>query len=87
MPQRKTALKSLRVDRKKRLHNLKIKTELKKVLKKFLSLVSAKTLEEAKESFKQVTIKLDKAVSKGIIHKNTAARKKSRFSKKLAHKA
>lgn len=84
MPQRKTALKRLRVDRKKRFHNLKIKTELKKALKKFLSLVSAKKLEEAKESFKLAVIKLDKAVSKGIIHKNTAARKKSRFSKKLA---
>ncbi len=83
MPQRKTALKRLRVDRKKRLHNIKIKTELKKTIKKFLSLISAKKLEEAKENFKQVVIKLDKAVSRGIIHKNTAGRKKSRFSQKL----
>ena len=87
MPQRKTALKSLRVDKKKRLHNLKIKTELKKAIKKFLSLISAKKLEEAKQSFKEVIVKLDKAVHKGIVHKNTAARKKSRFSKKLAHTA
>lgn len=83
MPQRKAALKRLRVDKKKRLHNLKIKTELKKVIKKFLSLISVKNLAEAKENFKQVVVKLDKAVSRGIIHKNTAARKKSRFSKKL----
>lgn len=87
MPQRKTALKRLRVDRKKHLHNLKIKTSLKKILKKFLSLVSEKKLDEAKENFKQVVVSLDKAVSQGIIHKNTAARKKSRFSKKLVHKA
>lgn len=85
MPQRKTALKRLRVDRKKHLHNLKIKTGLKKTIKKFLALVSAKNIEEAKQSFKEVIIKLDKAVHKGIVHKNTAARKKSRFSKKLAH--
>jgi len=87
LPQRKTALKRLRVDRKKHLHNLKIKTSLKKILKKFLSLVSEKKLDEAKENFKQVVVSLDKAVSQGIIHKNTAARKKSRFSKKLVHKA
>jgi len=87
LPQRKTALKRLRVDRKKRLHNLRIKTELKKTIKKFLSLISAKKLEEAEENFKQVVIKLDKAVSRGIIHKNTASRKKSRFSQKLARKA
>ncbi len=85
MPQRKTALKRLRVDKKKHLHNLKIKIELKKITKKFLSLVSAKKLEEAKENFKQVVVKLDKAVSRGIVHKNTAARKKSRFSKRLAN--
>jgi small subunit ribosomal protein S20 len=87
LPQRKTAAKRLRVDRKKRLHNLKIKTELKKTIKKFLSLLLAKKLDEAKEIFKQVVVKLDKAVNKGIIHKNTAARKKSRFSKKLARTA
>ncbi len=87
MPQRKTALKRLRVDRKKHLHNLKIKTKLKKIIKQFLSLISAKKLDEAKEMFRQVVVKLDKAVSRGIIHKNTASRKKSRFSRKLAHKA
>lgn len=87
MPQRKTALKRLRVDRKKRLHNLKIKTELKKIIKKFKTLVLEKKLDEAKEIFKQVVVKLDKATAKGIIHKNTASRHKSRFSRKLAHKA
>lgn len=87
MPQRRTALKRLRVDKKKHLHNLKIKTELKKIIKNFRSLISAKKLDEAKEIFKKVVVKLDKAVNKGIIHKNTAARHKSRFSKKLAHKA
>ncbi len=85
MPQRKTALKRLRVDKKKHLHNLKIKSELKKIIKKFLSLVSAKKIDEAKENFKLVIKKLDKAVNQGIIHKNNAARKKSRFSKKLAN--
>lgn len=83
MPQRRTAIKRLRADKKRRLHNLKIKAELKKIIKKFLSLVSTKKLAEAKEAFQKVVIRLDKAVSKGIIHKNTAARRKSRFSKKL----
>ncbi|MDP2938579.1 MAG: 30S ribosomal protein S20 [Candidatus Omnitrophota bacterium] len=85
MPQRKSALKRLRVDRKKRLHNLKIKNELKKTIKNFQSLLLSKKLDEAKESFKQVASKLDKAVKSGIIHKNTSSRRKSRFSQKLAH--
>jgi len=83
LPQRRTALKRLRVDKKKHLRNLKLKTDLKNAIKKFLSLVSAKKGKEVKEFFPAIIAKLDRAAAKGIIHKNTAARKKSQFTRRL----
>lgn len=83
MPQRKCAQKRLRADKKRRLRNLKVKTDLKKSLKKFQSLLAAKSIPEAKKFLKELTSKLDKAANIGIIGKNTASRKKSRLSIKL----
>jgi len=83
MPQRRNAIKRLRVDKKRRIRNLRIKTDLKRTIKKFLSLISSGKKEEAKSVLKDVFSKLDKAAKKGIIHKNTARRKKSRLSLKL----
>jgi small subunit ribosomal protein S20 len=71
------------VDRKKRIHNLKLKTDLKKTIKKFLALIADKKTEEAKDFFPKLIAKIDRIASKGIIHKNTAARKKSQFSRQL----
>jgi len=69
------------------LRNLKIKQALKKTLKKFFGLLSAKNAEEAKKFIKQVFSQLDKAAKKKIIHPNTASRKKSRLMKRLAKAA
>lgn len=80
MPQRKTALKRLRVDKKRRLRNLKVKRDLKKTLKDFQSLLAAKNVEECKKALQTVSSTLDKAVHKNIISKNTASRKKSRLA-------
>ncbi|MDD5617998.1 MAG: 30S ribosomal protein S20 [Candidatus Omnitrophica bacterium] len=83
MPQRKCAVKRLRVDKKRRLRNIHIVGDLRKSLKTFQSLLAAKNIAEAKKSLLETISKLDKAVSKGIIKKNTANRKKSRLSLKL----
>ncbi|MDD5005083.1 MAG: 30S ribosomal protein S20 [Candidatus Omnitrophica bacterium] len=83
MPQRKCAAKRLRVDKKRRLRNIRIKEDLKKSLKKLQSLLAAKNIEEVKKALKEAISKLDKAVSKGLLSKNTASRKKSRLSIKL----
>jgi len=80
MPQRKCALKRLRVDKKRRLHNIKVKNDLKKTLKKLQSLLAAKNKEEAKKMFGTVVSQLDRAAKKGIISKNTASRKQSRLA-------
>ena len=84
MPQRRSGIKELRKNRTRHLHNLDIKTDLKKTIKKFLASVNENKLEEAKESLKTVYKKLDKAAKRNIIAKNTAARRKSRFSKAVA---
>jgi small subunit ribosomal protein S20 len=83
MPQRKCAVKSLRADKKRRLINIRLKNELKKALKNIQSLLAAKNAAEAKEAFKKVSSELDKAVSKGLLKKNQANRKKSRLAIRL----
>ncbi len=83
MPQRKCAQKSLRVDKKRIHHNLAIKSDLKKELKGLRALINQKKMDEAREKAKTVFAKLDRASTKGIIHKNTAARRKSKIALKL----
>lgn len=84
MANRRCAVKRLRVDKKRHLRNLRIKNELKKTVKKFQALLLAKNTSEAKTTLKKIYSLLDKAAKKRIIHPNTANRKKSRLSKKLA---
>jgi len=83
MPNRRAAVKRLRVDKKRRLRNLKIKNELKKTIKKFQALVSAKNVNEAKAILGKVYSLLDKAAKKRIIHPNTANRRKARLTRKV----
>ena len=83
MPRRRTSIKKTRVDKKRRLRNLKIKRELKKTIKKFQALLSLKNIEEAKAFLKKVYSQLDKAAKKRIIHPATAKRRKSRLAKRL----
>jgi small subunit ribosomal protein S20 len=83
MPQRRTAIKDLRKAHTKHLHNLQIKTDLKKTIKKFLVAATAKK-EESKDLLKEVYKKFDKAANRNVLHRKTAARRKSRFARTLA---
>lgn len=83
MPIQRAAFKSVRKDKKKRIRNLRITSELKSLHKKLDSFVTAKNLKEAKETLQLLISKIDKAASKGIIHNNTASRKISRLMKRL----
>ena len=87
MPQRKCAAKRLRADKKRKLHKLSLKSDLKKELKGFRALIIDEKITEAKEKIKNVFRKLDRAAAKGLLHKNTAARKKSNLALKLNKKA
>jgi len=80
LPQRKTGLKDLRKNKRRHLHNLQLKTNLRKTIKNFLKLVDQNKSKEAQTALKTVYKKIDKAVKKNLIKKNTASRRKSKFS-------
>lgn len=79
----KSAKKRIKVTEAKTLQNKMIKSALKTTIKKFESAVAANNAEEAKVAFNATVKALDMATSKGVIHQNMAARKKSRLSAKL----
>ena len=83
MPNIKSAKKRVGIIEKKTLRNNMIKSGYKSAVKKFEHAVEAGNLDEAKTLFIQATKKIDQACTKGVIVKNTAARKKSSLSKKL----
>ncbi len=85
MPQRRTAIKDLRKAHTKHLHNLQIKTDLKKTVKKFTAAASDKKA-DAQALLKEIYKKFDKAAKRNVMHKKTAARRKSRFARSLTAK-
>ena len=78
MPNIKSAKKRVKVIETKTLQNKMFKSALKTDLKKYEGDKAA-----AQETYKQAVKKIDQAVAHGILHKNNAARKKSRFTSML----
>jgi len=83
MPITKSAKKALRQNIKRRIHNLKKKREIKRLLKQASVLIEQKKTKQGQELLPQVYKKLDKAAKTGLIKKNKAARIKSRLTKKI----
>jgi small subunit ribosomal protein S20 len=83
MPNIKSAEKRAKQSEKRRLRNASQKSALRTAVKAAETAVANNDVEKAKEALLAATKKLDKAVSKGLIHKNAAARKKSRLAKKV----
>lgn len=77
----KSAKKRIKVIETKTLRNKMIKTKVKTYIKKLESAVAAGDKALAQERLVAATTEIDKAASKGIFHKNTAARKISRLAK------
>ncbi len=65
------------------MRNKAIKSALRTYLKKALSAIAEKDKERAQLAVREACKRLDKAVSKGVLHKNTASRQKSKLMKKL----
>ena len=80
----KSQLKRIKTNRVATERNKAIKSEFKTAIRKFREAADAGKADEAKEALKAASVKLDKAVSKGVIHKNQAANKKSAMAKKAA---
>ena len=83
LPNTKSAIKRNRVEKRKTLRNKMVVSAMKTVCKNAVHVVEEKDKENSKKAISEAASKLDKAVAKGIIHKNKAARKKSRLMLKL----
>ena len=83
MPNIKSAIKRVSVIEKKTLRNNMIKSGYRTAVKKFEEAVSEGDKAKAETLFSEATKKIDQACTKGVIVKNTAARKKSNLAKKL----
>jgi small subunit ribosomal protein S20 len=79
----KSAKKSIRVIRERRSRNRSVNSDLKTSIAKAEKLILSKELEPAQEAVNNATVALDKAVKKGVIHSNNAARRKSGLMKKF----
>lgn len=79
----KSAQKRIKVTETKTLRNRMIKSALKTAIKKFEVAVAAGNAEDAKVAFAGAAKALDMSTSKGVVHKNSAGRKKSRLYAKL----
>ena len=81
---RRQSLKAQRKDKKRHQRNIKIKSGLKKTLKKLQGFISEKKLEEARKILKETVSQLARAAKKKVVNPNTAKRKISRLSKKVS---
>ena len=80
----KSQIKRNRQNEKRRLRNKAVKSSLKTAIRKFKEASAAGDAESATALMRDASRKLDKAVSKGVIHKNQAANRKSAIAKHLA---
>ena len=83
MPNIKSAKKRVAVIEKKTSQNKMIKSSVKTAIKKFNAALAAGDAETAEKLLPETVSAIDSAASKGIIHKNNAANKKSALAKKL----
>ena len=79
----KSALKANRQNIKRREHNREMRSKLRSALKAIRASLDAKDLTAAKAALSQTVSIVDKMASKGIIHRNTAGRYKSRLASGL----
>ncbi|MCR8659193.1 30S ribosomal protein S20 [Paenibacillus endoradicis] len=83
MPNIKSAIKRVKTNEKRRALNASQRSALRSAVKVADVAIAGTDVEVAKSALINASKKLDKAVTKGLIHKNAAARKKSRLAKKL----
>ncbi|HNV13111.1 MAG: 30S ribosomal protein S20 [Actinomycetales bacterium] len=80
----KSQLKRIKTNEKRTERNKAVKSELRTWIRKFRDAAASGDAEAAKSALQAASRKLDKAVSKGVIHANQAANKKSSMARKVA---
>lgn len=83
MAHRSSAFKHIRADKRKRDVSFRRKSAVRTIVKKTKVAIESGNVEEAESLFRRATSSLDRAVSKGVIKKGTANRRKSRLAKSL----
>jgi small subunit ribosomal protein S20 len=83
----KSQVKRNKQNEKARLRNKAVKSELKTLIRRFREAADSGNVEETNEALRLASKKLDKAASKGVIHKNQAANRKSAIAKRAAELA
>lgn len=82
VPNIKSAIKRVELARKRTLRNAPVKSALRTSIRKCREAIAAGQVDDAKVVLTGTLRTIDKAVSKGILHKNAAARRKSRLTKR-----
>ncbi len=80
----KSQLKRIKTNRSATERNKAVKSEVRTAIRTFRAAAESGDAAQAQEALKVASTKLDKAVSKGVIHSNQAANKKSSMAKKVA---
>ena len=80
----KSKIKRIGTNEKARQRNVAVRSELKTHVRKVREAAAAGDKDAAVKELNIASVKLDKAVSKGVIHKNQAANRKSKLAKKVA---
>ncbi|GAA1354226.1 30S ribosomal protein S20 [Streptomyces beijiangensis] len=80
----KSQIKRNKTNEKARLRNKAVKSSLKTAIRKARESAAAGDVEKATVAAREASKALDKAVSKGVVHKNAAANKKSAIAKRVA---
>ncbi len=84
MANTKSAIREIRVAERRRIRNKAYRSSAKTKISKAEKLIFSGDVEKGKEAARAAISTLDKAAAKGIIHRNNAARRKSRLMKKLS---
>lgn len=83
MPNIKSAAKRVEIARVRTIRNARIKSTVKTAIRRYEEALSANNKDQAQTTLRKACVVLDKAVTKGVLHKNAAARKKSRLTKRF----
>ena len=83
MPNIKSSIRSVKTDAERRARNFPIRTSVRSAARRLVEQVESGNAEEAKALLVNASSVIDKAARKGVIHKNAAARKKSRLAKQI----
>lgn len=83
MPNIKSAKKRAQISERNKERNITIKSAVKTAIRRLLEAIKAANEENIKSALSKAYSVIDKAVVKGVLHRNTAARKKSRITRHL----